>query len=276
VQHVVLGHFHNERLTVPVSLELERSLDAMPSLSEYFRSVADVWIVWIVGMALLLFITWRLCRGAKRRGFRMLARDERGASYTLSLALVIPFYVLLVGTVVECTLILLVKMGTTYAAYASARSAAVWMSAEPPRPDKVQAAAVAAITPFSSSLQQHVIGGEADAASAEEGAAFTDAFQEYSGKNRNPAYFLNKYRYARRATTTEIDASSDEFNAELTITVRYEMPFHLPGIGRFLGERASFPGASFYVRKIESSATIPKEGPRSDNQTLGIRYDSAQ
>jgi hypothetical protein len=52
------------------------------------------------------------------------------------------------------------------------------------------------------------------------------------------------------------------------------MPLHLAGIGCFLGEKASLPGANFYVRKIESTATFPKEGPRSSNQKLGILYDS--
>src|SRR5690606_9836967 len=143
--------------------------------------------------------------------------DERGASYSLSLVLVTPFYTLLICTIVECALMMVVKIGTVYAAYSAARSAMVWLPAEPSRPDKIQLAAVQAMTPFASSLEEHCRGvGVSGQTLATENGNYFDAYRRYPASHQSRRYAWRKREYAARATRVTIVASSQEFNAELT------------------------------------------------------------
>ncbi len=59
---------------------------------------------------------------------RALARSRRGASYALPVVLVVPLYLAVLLAAFELGLVLLAGVGTRYAAFAAARSAAVWHS----------------------------------------------------------------------------------------------------------------------------------------------------
>lgn len=254
-----------------------------------FGSVEDVWIVWLASCLLLYFLTRRLLRRFRRRNVLRFLREERGAAYSLGLVLVVPFYTGLIATVVETTLMLVVKTGTNYAAYAAARAAAVWLPDEdsppPDAPDylplenregMVHLAAVNAIWPYASGSREHVAGGPgAFPYNAQAARACIRAYHRYSGGRAPDDYLDRKWRYAAKATKIQIERSSAEFNAELTVTVEYEMPLNVPGVGRFLGGRASWGGARYFTRKISSNARIEKEGPKSENQSLGIAYYDA-
>lgn len=251
-----------------------------------FRSVEDVWIVWTISCLLLYLFTRALCSKVRRWNGSRFVREERGASYSLGVVLVVPFYVLLIATVVESTLMLVVKTGTTYAAFAAARAAIVWLPDDripssdapdyiPPasRQGMVHLAAVNAMWPYASGSEQHAAGGAgAFAYDPEAAQACIEAYRRYSGGKAPEAYLDRKWRYAAKATQIKIEHSSEEFNADLSVTVEFEMPLNIPGVGRFLGGRASWGGAKYFTRKISSNATLEKEGPKSDNQSLGIAY----
>ena len=131
----------------------------MITLQSLMESVADIWLVWFAAAAALIYLTRGAILRLRRWNVRELADGEEGASYTLSLVLVMPIYIFLVCLIVECTLMLVVKTGTMYAAYAAGGSAIVWVPAEPKDANKSQAkvkkAAVQAMTPFASGRDAH-------------------------------------------------------------------------------------------------------------------------
>lgn len=131
--------------------------------TEYFRSVGDVWIVWLVCAAAL---AWCLRRTIGRPSFRRVvafAADERGMAYVLPYMLTFPIYLLVMCCMVQCTMILMVKMVSMQAASAAARAAVVWRSARPTSLTEsydlavkhAYRAAVIAMTPVASSQSRH-------------------------------------------------------------------------------------------------------------------------
>jgi Flp pilus assembly protein TadG len=186
----------------------------------------------------------------------------------------LPIYALLLCMIFECTLMLQVKIGTMYAAYAAARSAAVWYPAETSQAAierKVKTAAVQAIAPFSSSREEHLRGisaaGGGDVPDAE---ALHAAYAAYCGGPITLHCLHNKLNYAWQATQVSVEPSTSGPNADLTVTVRYQMPFHT-AIGYCLGGRRS-PGG-LCLREIQTTVTLQKEGAKSPTQKLGIHYD---
>src|SRR5262249_27699755 len=131
------------------------------TIVEITQSVEAIWLIWLLGLLLLGWGFVRACRRASWRwpAWRALHSDEEGASYTLSYVITIPIYFLLVCVVFESTLLLHAKLGTMYAAYAGARSAVVWQSAEPAslRQDRPRQAVFTALAPFASPSPQHAV-----------------------------------------------------------------------------------------------------------------------
>lgn len=213
-----------------------------------------------------------------------LIRSDSGASYSLNLALVTPFYAMLICFVIEVTLMLNVQIGVDYAAFAAARSAAVWLPAEvtsTSRPAQlvrmVELAAIQAITPWSSSLATPAGHSVVDDGAA---IAYADAYRRLvtTGRAQSDRYTLRKWRYAASATRVEFDPPAAAIMAgrggsprELTVTVTYAMPFNIPLIGRMFG-RATSSGT--YVRDLVSTVTVEVEQPKTADGTLGIEYDS--
>jgi hypothetical protein len=241
---------------------------------EYYASNRDLWVVLALAFTALLgltLLTYRRCR--RIWSLRHLGRAEAGAAYTITMVATMPIYAMLVAMIIECTLTLQVKIGTLYAAYAAARSAAVWYPAEVPRAvieRKVKTAAVQAIAPFASSRDDHLAGIGASAGDAPEA---NDLYEAYAAYCHGPITFAcldNKLRYAWQATTVSVEPSCSGPGADLTVTVRYQMPFH-SAIGYCLGGRRSSGGLC--LREIETTVTLPKEGVKSPTQTLGIHYD---
>ena len=296
----------------------------MDTFREYFRSVEDVWAVWFAGAALLAFLILRAGRRRRWRDFARFLADERGASYALPYVLTFPVYVLVICVMIQATMIIMVKMQSMYAAYAAARAAVVWRSAEPEAEDETKAierathkarrAAALAMTPVASGFTDHLVavslyraptllGDLADlqqrATDAGEIApSYWAAYQwmhylntqsddkkppprviqaKYVDEAAGDLYLAKKVAYALMATDVAVEGweqDKNRFNADLTVTVTYEMPMHIPGAGRLLG---SFWGAShFYSRPVTSTAVLPSETPATDNQRLGIPYAAAQ
>jgi hypothetical protein len=277
---------------------------------EIFRSVEDVWVVWLLGGGVLAWLIARAGRPRRWRHFASFLADERGASYALPYVLTFPFYVLLICVFIQATMILMVKMGSIYAAYAAARSAVVWRSAEPYAADdstaagfatdRAQRAAALAMTPMATSLNAHFLAVAAHRPFASPRVAqsvvlcplYYGAYTKMLGLNvqsrsgasgpsfipsgefNSPAsetYVAAKLRYALMATDVDLTIENNEFNADLKATVSYVMPMHVPGVGRFLGQG---PASMYYARTITSSAVLPLETPLSDNKRLGIPYAS--
>ena len=241
-----------------------------------FESVWDVWFALAAASACLAWFSMILSKRIPRRPLSRFSRDERGAAYTLSIVMVLPTYVFLVCIVIECMLILQVKIGTMYAAYAAARSAAVWIPAETPEDpmERVQCAAAQGIAPFASARGLHVeaatgTGGE----SREDQEDCVEAYRKCADHGLADSYVSDKLRYARAATRVRILETAGTDPDVVDVEVEYEMPMNAPCTGRVFGGTATWPGAKFFTRKVVTTARARLERPKSKKQTLGIDYD---
>jgi hypothetical protein len=233
-----------------------------------------------------------------------LREDQSGATYSLQMILVLPFYVLVVVSFVEVTLTLNTKIGVTLAAQAAARSAAVWWPAQDLTPDgdarredarrmgRVHLAAVNALAPFASGSQAH--GGRISNAFVYPDAspyAWARAYRTAFASTRNgytethdEEFLARKWRYAAGASVVavvpiepdrEFDLANvlteqqDEqtFNSVLKVTVLYEMPYHTNGAGRILGTLRG----GIYTKQVVSTVYIEKEGPKTEDSRLGFK-----
>ncbi len=199
-----------------------------------------------------------------------LVRDEDGGAYTLSYVMVVPIIMLFMCLIVETTLMLSAKLGTVYAAFAGARVASVWSSAtEWDRAEqKIEQAAIKAFVPFASGSSTGSGSAQGNAGDADV-TRYIKSYQAYVQEPVSEAYVNKKYRNAQSSLQVTTDGPPASWNSDITITVRYECPFRIPGIGRLLGEQGT--GGGYYF-PLTSSATLQNEGPQNNSQTLGIGY----
>jgi hypothetical protein len=242
---------------------------------EWFRSVEIVWLVWAGSLVVLAVLTRGALRARRRGAIRALLSGEEGAAYALSYVLTFPFYMLLICLIVETTLILIVKMGTIYASYAAARAQVVWQVANPDRSaERARIAAVQAMAPFASSSPLHAAGAGVPSFPSSGARLYVWAYRRIVQGPASDQYLAAKYEFARRATRVTSTGLPREGDGDVTVTLSYEMPLHIPGAARLLGGPAPWPGARFRTRRIVTRATLPGEGARNPNQTLGIDYVS--
>lgn len=246
-------------------------------IAEYFRSVEHVWAVWVLSVIMLLCVFRWVPRSRKRLRLALLSADERGAAYALPYVLVFPLYMFLMCLIIESSLVLIVKMGTMYSAYSAARSAIVWLNAAPNvGSQKIRLAGVQALVPFSSSNPVHA---QAGVGSGSHSGAYISAYHRYSPNGgATQDYLASKYRFAERATQVRWQPNRPRENDDVTVTISYEMPLNVPGVGRVLGHVCPW-GGQFYTCPITSVATLPNEGAKDADQQpsgnpIGIKYIS--
>jgi hypothetical protein len=271
---------------------------------DYFTSVGDVWLIWVVCLAALVVLVRRAYRAQEWGGVAAFADDERGASYALSYVLTFPFYLFLMCLIIQATLVLMVKMGTVYAAYAAARSATVWRPSQPERPnssdnrfshteDMAQRAAAMAMAPFASGMDMHgksmlKMGrfprldavGDLPHYLAMYGAISlynrSDSKSPYLLRNYdakqlpNISYVTKKFLFASAATNVELKPTKlVPWNQDVQVTVSYLMPMHVPAVGRIFGGNTG----EFFAREITTGATIPSEAAETQSGRINIPYD---
>jgi hypothetical protein len=282
----VENHDAIDRLDVHV-IELRGRFDIcqeprrMISAGEFVRSVGLVWLAWAVSVIGFSVLTARGLSSLWHNGWRHWHEDDSGAAYTLSYVMTFPIYGLFMALIVETSLMLSCKIGTVYAAYAAARSAVVWSSAQPGAPgsaavtgrarERMRRAAVHALVPFASASPQHAFpGGGGDGNLSQ----FLAAYRAHYSDDATTGYLTRKYRYSSSATeVTSENLAGHEPTDDIVVTVRFHYPFILPGIGRLLGAKP-FGGAKFYTALLETQAKLQSETPRSKSRTLGIQYRS--
>jgi hypothetical protein len=241
----------------------------MPPLREPFCSVAAVWLLWLASLVSLILLTRSVLAGLRRRGIGHLLCCEDGAAYSLAYVLTVPFFAYLVCLAIETSLLLVVKMGTVYAAFAAARSAIVFRSYPPPglAQAKARLAAAQALAPFASSSALHADGPKRGRAAADD---FARAYRRTVRGSASPAYLRAKFMFAWKAARVMLEKPhAADANGRVRATVIYECPLHVPGIGRLLGRRSPW-GGRYYTYRIESRAELPDEEPQAENRQLGI------
>ncbi|MES2788621.1 MAG: hypothetical protein V4719_03295 [Planctomycetota bacterium] len=246
----------------------------MPLFPEIFRSVELIWILWGISIPACLGLSYALRQGERIQWKKL--NDEDGAAYAVPYVMTFPLYALFVGLVVECSLLLVTKVGTMYAAYSAVRSAVVWESAKtgsgsssPQKMnDKAKQAAILAMVPFASGGSQHAGGSAAGTTLLPSVLTAAELFRE--GRFVNPNYLTRKVRYAAAHTqVASIGRASNAPDALLTATLDFEAPFHIPGIGRFLGKPS---GNGYYVINVHTTAALPSESPQNETRDIGIQY----
>lgn len=267
-----------------------------------FGDMTDVCVVLLLAAIALGCAARRGGLSYSRHSLGRFHRDECGASYALPYVMTFPVYFLVVCLMIQATLILIIKIGTVYAAHAAVRAAVVWRSDEPEAADedvghmtaenKAQQAAVFAMTPFASSQPFHLerfeqrspTWGEQQMAEQYYSAYVQIARDNVRSDQHDTTQFMPnpdetmsrrrvtaKYRFASAATRVIVAPDPNEWNAEVTAIVTYRMPMHVPAVGRILGQGTA---ENYHARTIETRATIPSEVPKSDNHRLGIEYDA--
>ncbi len=209
----------------------------------------------------------RIVSGAIAGPLRLM-RDEAGGAYTLSYVMVVPVILLLMCLIVETTLMLSAKLGTVYAAFAGARVASVWSSAAEWSgvEQRIERAATRAFVPFASGSSTAASSVAVDQADV---SRYIESYQAYVQDPVSETYLTKKYQNAQSSLQVTTDGPPASWDADITVTVRYECPFRIPGIGRLLGEKGASGG---YFFPLTSTATLQNEGPQNNSQTIGIGY----
>ena len=268
---------------------------------EIFRSVELVWAIWLTSVILFVVLFRRVLRFLRRFDCRValsrfslgrLHGDQEGATYSMSFILVLPFLVFLIAMIIETTFILVTKIGTMHAAYAAARTGAVWSTEDTAnRADsngfislaqsKAKQAAVLAMVPYAAGKS---IGSEFE----EEAQKYYELYDMIKASspspgngysNMNPNYVKNKYKYAMKSVHVDLSLEKSPFRQQsgngqrweqfVQAKVSYEYPFHVIPVGRSLmGKRNS---DNVLVYEITSTAYTNNECPRNEKGKLGIR-----
>ena len=201
-----------------------------------------------------------------------IALEEDGGAYTLSYVMVVPFVMLFMCLIVETTLMLTAKVGTVHAAFAGARVATVWSSATDwqSAEERIEQAAVKAFVPFASGSSDGE-GGNLDTASMETANIdrYLASYQAYVEDPVSEVYVRKKYQNAASKLRVKVNGRPATWDDDVTVTVTYESPFRVPGIGKLLGEDG---GNGRYYFPLETSVTLRNDGPQNDRQDLGIGY----
>jgi Flp pilus assembly protein TadG len=199
-----------------------------------------------------------------------LAIDEHGAAYTISYVMVIPVLMWLFCMIIECAIIFNTKLGTVYAAYAAARTASVWFSATNPEnaAAKSQLAGVKAMTPFASGMRP-----DANVTQSNEATAYLNAYHEFSKKTAKDKYILQKFNYAQQHVKVQVDGPPTSALDNVKVTLTYEYPFIIPGVGRLLGKQGA---DKKYYYPITTTVEVPNEAPQEGRKTIGIGYGTLE
>ena len=255
---------------------------AMLSDENLLKPVETMIWVWSASLIILVMLSYKMTKSFRRNRFQLKKlRGEEGFAYTLSFCMTIPFMMIVFIAFIESTLVLITFGGVYYSAYATARAAIVWQWAEPAGviEEKIELAAVHALTPFSSSNPAHLDPRRRELAMQDIPYTYCNTYFKYFGQG--PAsdgntvsnnYLVRKLYYARQGMKYYYTRPSN-YNSIIKATVIYEHPFHFPIIGRAFGKPSStVKGVRVY--ELKASASLQFEGAKTRDHTLGIRYDS--
>jgi hypothetical protein len=276
----------------------------MFSVPAIFAGADFLALLWVALVLVWSLWTVRLARRVRFARVRQVLRGQHGLSYTLAFVLTMPIYLLTCLMIGEVTLLLMTKVGTVYAAYAGARSAAVWEAMDPALKDKrIRQAVVNGMAPFAMSGEMNVAGpagipsaddvrfaGEYVTSLAlysrlrpnlgtptgipdgdvETVAAYLESHGPNTGRKLNVRRVLAHYVGVAARTKYAVEIPVRKHGEKVTCEVTYRAPFITPGVGRLLDPDGSWP----YEFPVSSKVTLTLELPKSSDGTLGIAYRS--
>lgn len=183
----------------------------------------------------------------------------------MAYVMVVPLLILLVALVVESAMMMTAKVGTVYAAHAAARSLSVqtsasgWSTAQ----DRMQEAARLAMVPFA-------CGGLAASGSdiSSHQREFADAYRRWALEPVSKSYLDRKLNETNQALDVRLRQRPINWDSEIHVTVVYQFPFRVPGIGRLLGESSG----DRFVFPISSAVVLHNDAAQNEKQSIGIGY----
>jgi hypothetical protein len=222
-----------------------------------------------------------------RRRLCSLVRNEQGAAYTTSIAMVLPIFVVLLTVFIQATSLLATHLGLFYAAYAGARSASVWYGVDAPldvAAQQVRRAVWNAGTPCVSGdllwRPEHTSKDASDYAAA--------CAASSSGAWNSTEYVAGKRGHAEASVriddsivTSAMENPDKPLPNDVTIAVTYDCPIPLAIAGRILGEPTMVLGSPSYAYRMSARVTLAIDHPLlnhgnaswSQKNRLGVRYD---
>ena len=209
-------------------------------------------------------------RWHRLRGISTVYRDEEGASYVLPLVMTIPLYLFFCLFVSEIVLLSLTKVGTTYAAYAGARSSAVWMAQKPNlQKDRMRQAVVSGLSPFvASGHQLFGVAGDPKWPIDVHLNEYLLSLERFSERSIDRASMSTHFRRVAARTSIDHDVSQSNGFRSVTVKVTYRAPFLFAVVARWLDPDHRAP----YEMPVRSVATFPIAEPKTQDGTLGIDY----
>ena len=125
-------------IKLAVGRKTEGPLRALRSIS-MARAILTACSPWLVSLLVLFLAAWALVRYSRAqlrlgRLFR-LHRDEAGSVQSLSFVLTLPVFIMIILMIVQVSQLMIGIVVVHYAAFAAARSAAVWIPAAMPAPE---------------------------------------------------------------------------------------------------------------------------------------------
>jgi hypothetical protein len=238
------------------------------------RGVEAVWIAWAIGLVVSLRLTVFLLPRLQWRRLRALLTDESGTGYTISYTMTLVLYLLFVLLVLETTFMLVAKYGVIYSAFAAARAAIVWHSSAPTAEaeERVEFAAQKAFIPFANGVER--LSAASSPASDSRIEDYISAYQDYVGGPIAERYVRAKALHAVEKIEVKTNlppTGPPAWDSDITVTVTYQYVFHIDLFGPFFTQKGS---EGKYEYPIASIVTLQNEGPRNEEQRMGIAYGS--
>jgi hypothetical protein len=232
-----------------------------------FDGAQAQWAGWFLLLMVWMLWTPRLFRRDRRSSLWQVVRGEAGLSYAMGFVLTVPIYSLLCLTIVESTLLLSAKVGTVCAAYAGARSAAVWEAFPALKQDRLEQSVVSNLTPFVLSGEDSTAGSPRANAQAH-AQDYVKVLEKFREKPVIQSVMLPHFRRVASRTQVTVDIPRKRQGQDATCTVEYRAPFLTPGVGRLFDPDGREP----FEIPIRSTVTLTLEFPKSANGSLGIAY----
>jgi hypothetical protein len=242
--------------------------------NEVQLSISETWMAIVfIGSVAGLFLLARFV-GKPRRAVRV-SLSEEGVSYSLSFVLVTPIIMFFCVLVVETVLIHMARIGVSYAAYAGARSAAVWISAKPldVRRERITQSVYTALAPFTFNRLDPKL--DADSLPTElAGKTSIDfakaygvlTFESDDKRTVTVGDMTKRYLYA----SGRMGMKTLDKDGIISLKLHYKYRCLFGFAGRILDKDHTSP----FVIEMDSECKLPTERPGRTNGDLGIDYHS--
>ncbi len=225
---------------------------------------------WIGCWVALVTVWWRItARARSSRRTRREPSPEGGFDYTVNLMVILPLWSILLMAIVETSMVLCAKLGTSYATYAAARSWLAWeFEGELTAQAKAEQAVWLAMAPFGLGLVTEPSNTPVSPAVAAGARAWAEHYGRTVRGPVEPAHLERLYARAARQSRLTVRTLP---RAVVAATLVYRYPVRFQLIGRLLGTAVE-PSTGRRVWPIETTISLTRQEPLDVDDPFGITY----